>query len=177
MLPDYVWHVISIPRRSDDDRRVDGAIVHSEKVPDHLDQIQYSINSPQPRLTATNLEWHKRQSSVVYVNSRGRRSRIPTFNRADAAEARDRVTGIWQTLFGVDSFDTWIGRLQEEKTANGDLYLHTFYFWPIDKLLALGPHALKEASSKRVQSSGRIFGFLMHPNGTCLAFDYVDIGP
>jgi len=170
VLPPYVWHVVSIPRRSDDDPNSDASLVNAAYIPPRLAQIPYSQNTPQPLLTVRNLGWHRSISSLRAGNSR-----LPTFNRARNYNDRNWVTGIWQTLIGVNMVDKWLTASTGAIAKFSEHYLHTFYFWPIDKLKSDGPHALKEASSKRLQTTGRVFGFVLDPYGACLGFDYLDI--
>ena len=67
--------------------------------------------------------------------------------------------------------DEWLFSMEPlKKNRDNTLYLHSFYFWPIDIDKASGPHALKEASSKRLQAPGRAFGYIFDPDGKCLAF-------
>ncbi|MCH7775745.1 MAG: hypothetical protein IH878_04275 [Gemmatimonadetes bacterium] len=175
-LPAYIWHVISVPRRPDDDPKADATLVHAQRVPDSLPLIPYSRNTLQPRLTQERLQWHKTHSFVPYVDSHGRKYRLPTFNMGKDIEKKNMVTGIWQTLLGVDIVKDWLLVMNDIKDVKGEiLYLHTFYFWPINKSKAYGPHALKEASTKLLQAPGRVFGFILDPLGACLAFDYVDV--
>lgn len=170
VLPPYVWHVISIPRRSDDDPNSDAALVHAARIPPRLAQIPFSQNTPQPLLTIPHLNWHRTNSFLKAGNSR-----LPSFNRAGSGNDRDMVTGIWQTLIGVNLVNKWLKASTGVSPKLSEHYLHTFYFWPIDKSKSDGPHALKEASSKRLQTTGRVFGFVLDPNGACLGFDHLDI--
>ena len=175
-LPPYIWHVISIPRRADDRSPAYASLVHSKRIPKYLQEIPYSLDTSQPKLTKSNLGWLKTHSFVPYEDSRGDKYQLPTYNMADGLSKRTKVTGIWQTLLGVDMVDEWLFSMEPlKKNRDNTLYLHSFYFWPIDRDKASGPHALKEASSKRLQAPGRAFGYIFDPDGKCLAFDSLDI--
>ena len=137
-LPPYIWHVISIPRRADDHSAADASLVHSQRIPKNLQEIPYSLDTSQPKLTKNNLAWLKTHSFVLYEDSRGDKYRLPTYNMADDLSKRTKVTGIWQTLLGVDMVDKWLFSMEPlKKNRDNRLYLHSFYFWPIDTAVRL----------------------------------------
>ena len=173
LLPKFVWHVISTPPLKNTAKPMNGMIVNGGDFGALIDNLPWKENAL-PKPSVGNLRKHIKLSNIPFMDIHGKLRQIPLHN--DAKKERPWINDIWRGMIGSDALNELVIKSKDFRVNNSNAaYSHTFYFWPIAEADKLGPQRLREASYRRVVSPGRVYGFILDPQGICLDSDIIDV--
>ena len=160
-FPPYLWHVISVPRSSNNQTRNETGYVPLLK----------RINSEQEQI------WTQddiRTLSGSHLQYNG--SKFFTYLQSGLSEPTTRsITNIWKRAFGEDTFNYLVGKSYVTDSHN---YTHTFIYQDApqssDGIRLKGD---RRNSSRYVKEPGKAFGFVLDDSGNCLAGTTLDLEP
>ena len=157
LIPQYIWHVISVPRP----RRnvLDGYMVITEDVIDE----------------GFIRDRHKKTLRLSHIETE--EGMMPVYIQESAERDFSKITNMWGALVGTDAWKNLIQKTYDNQDGSADeLYDHTFYIFDLPNDVAeIGENGWRHVSKRTAIMSGTAFGFVLDPEGKCLAADMLEI--
>lgn len=191
-IPDYVWHVIAVPRKED---AVAGEVAYMVRANAVLDYNKGQKLIPQTKIPGVAVmddnvflfHLHNSAKKIEDIDEETgelleRKILLYAKRLSDGQKAR--ITSLWLGLLGREVWKTFVQDIQSPTGGNtgpNAFDIH-FYFYSLKEVKAKitgisgpGPQTFKQASFRTPPRSGAAHGFILDPNGLWLAHRKITI--
>jgi len=152
----YLWNVIVAPR---------------------LKRWKFGAHWPARSVITENPRLAHKRESLIQMATMSAINEQPVHSQISPKDidSAGTLNSAWEDVFGKKIVSNLVYPASKDAQANHPGYSLTFYLVPTPSLRLINPDSYKWPSSKYIDREGSVFGFLLTPDGECIAWDSIQV--